>query len=169
MKTTPTRFQKHNFDPLAPIIGRALAQSPSKCLELEPLPGIARSTFIRRLRESLIAKRLYFYQHPSIDETLWQTFGSALTVSDAPSGKIFFGTKQAIKEQVIGTGTLPSAYEYEFQHKTFNDLESLCFLWKHFVLPKPAIFVRIPASEQAALEARQDIAFYEQDGKQFLL
>ena len=155
------------------FIGAALNKAPNESVECVPLQNMAQTTFMRRLRESLAAKRFYGYKSDNINETQWDTYNQSLVVTETLDGKVLMGTRQSLKNRAsTPVGEILDKNEFEYKCNNFHDLESLCFIWKNFEHPKPQIFIRDTSqAERESIESRHDVAFVHTDipGKHFIV
>lgn len=171
----PLRYQKHNFDRVAHVIGAALNAWPS-IIEVEPGKGLTVDSYARLLREAVKAKRIYKYKHEAIDEDLFFKHCGDIAASTGTmvtSGRVAIGPGYAFKERLTKaqSGTVVENFA-PGQHQqvviydiaTFNHF---CLMWssKHFGDPAPTNFIVKGLSNELAsfFESLYDIAFHRLD------
>lgn len=166
VNTTPSRYSRHMFVGMAPIIGAALNAYPD-CIEATP-GGLSIETFARRVREARDAKIRYpQYKHSEIDDLKFERFGSLLRTKmiESPSGfKLRIGPKESLGgvPKAAGIGIFqPLANEICVDASNLENLERLLRLMNDRVFSPVPVFTvtNLTPAQIEELESRYDIGF----------
>ena len=156
MPQIPSKYREHVFHAFAHIWGEALRAYPQSVV-VTPT-NLAIDTFVRKMRESRVAKNEYKWQHPAVSESLWAELAHLLEITPSKEGKVIVGIKNAPQIPFVGNIEQPISTLLYDNPQVF---EQFCFALSTLQIT-PKIDLRIEGLNQAIvdqLEQRYNIGF----------
>lgn len=161
----PSRLRKYAFEAVAHIWGEALRKYPNP---VEFSSHLTPETLARKLREARDAKQRYGWQHPAVDDKLWNLHAEEITVTPK-SETVILGPRFAKFSSEPVQATEIGHKDLTVEIKGQNDIEALCLLLHNRVFtPRPTFLViGLDDNQIESLELRYDVGFIKVGEKQY--
>lgn len=157
MPSIPSKFREYNFLAVASFWAQALHSFPKAIIV--KANNISPETFVRKLRESRVAKDTYGWTSPLVDETLWMRHSNEILISPLLNGTVQMGP--VTPKEVVIAANITHTSDVFVQWTNQNALETFCeFVSMRVLNPKPVFVVQgLTNALIADLESRYDLGF----------
>ena len=154
----PNKYKQHAFNRVAKHWAFALQNHPTPVsVDSSPVTPLS---MMRLLREARIAKDLYGWQYPELDDALWKDIADDLTLTEG-KGCVIIGLKSAKFAPKSEIGVQVPLHETEFKWSTEQELDAFCLLLDHkLIVPRPNFVIyNLTPKQIESLESRYEIGF----------